>query len=149
DKLNPLYPLYANGVIPVARTDGPAQQEKSDGGADQPIGNPSPANETHIAAPQPNRNVDPVANLICPFPGRSGLTDIQIFHRAATSKQGAKFLQYWSGKLDGDATDLWRKSAELGLASQLAFWSGKDEAQMDRMFRASGLMTPEWDMQTA
>lgn len=36
-------------------------------------------------------------------------------------------------------------SADLGLCNILAFWTGKDAAQMDAIFRQSGRMRPKWD----
>ena len=33
----------------------------------------------------------------------------------------------------------------MALAMKLAFWSGKDKAQMDRIFRSSGLFRDKWD----
>lgn len=43
----------------------------------------------------------------------------------------------------GDAWD--RSSADAALCFHLAFWTGKDAARMDRLFRRSGLMRPKWD----
>ena len=33
----------------------------------------------------------------------------------------------------------------MAFCSHLAFWTGKDAGQMDRLFRKSGLMRPKWD----
>ena len=33
----------------------------------------------------------------------------------------------------------------MALCALLAFWTGKDTARMDRLFRRSGLMRPKWD----
>lgn len=38
----------------------------------------------------------------------------------------------------------WSK-ADAALMSHLAFWTGKDTARMDRLFRLSGLMRDKWD----
>jgi len=35
--------------------------------------------------------------------------------------------------------------ADMGLCALLAFWTGGDEAQIDRRFRESGLMREKWD----
>lgn len=37
--------------------------------------------------------------------------------------------------------------ADLALCSHLAFWTGRDAAKMDTMFRQSGLMRDKWDRQ--
>lgn len=42
------------------------------------------------------------------------------------------------GKMD-------HSSADLALMNRLAFWTGKDRARMDRLFRQSGLMRPKYD----
>ncbi|MBL8247994.1 MAG: DUF927 domain-containing protein, partial [Candidatus Competibacter sp.] len=36
-------------------------------------------------------------------------------------------------------------AADLALLNLLAFWTGKDTARMDQLFRQSGLMRPKWD----
>ena len=38
-----------------------------------------------------------------------------------------------------------QSEADLALCMSLAFWTGRDEARMDSLFRKSGLMRPKWD----
>jgi len=38
-----------------------------------------------------------------------------------------------------------QSEADMALCSLLAFWTGGDATQMDRLFRNSGLMRPKWD----
>jgi len=45
--------------------------------------------------------------------------------------------------VSGDQFD--RSSADAALMSHLAFWTGKNTARMDRLFRRSGLMRPKYD----
>lgn len=40
-----------------------------------------------------------------------------------------------------------QSEADLALCSHLAFWTGRDAAKMDSMFRQSGLMRDKWDRQ--
>lgn len=49
--------------------------------------------------------------------------------------------------LDGDASAQGgdHSSADMALCNHLAFWCAGDEARMDRIFRASGLMRDKWD----
>ncbi len=48
--------------------------------------------------------------------------------------------------LDGDFSAYPSQSeADQALASHLAFWTGKDPGQMDRIFRGSGLYREKWD----
>ena len=39
--------------------------------------------------------------------------------------------------------------ADIALCNMLAFWTGRDAARMDRIFRASGLMREKWDRPTS
>ena len=49
--------------------------------------------------------------------------------------------------LDGDWSGRYgsQSEADQALCNYLAFWTRKDAAQMDRMFRGSGLMREKWD----
>ena len=59
-------------------------------------------------------------------------------------KNGAAFFRLWSGCTDGYSS---HSEADLALCSHLAFWTGRDAALMDSMFRQSGLMRDKWDRQ--
>lgn len=72
----------------------------------------------------------------------SYLTDESVVAKAMASKQGAKFSALWNGEVpDGKSPS----EADIALANMLAFWCGGDIEQMDRLFRASGLMRNKWD----
>ena len=68
------------------------------------------------------------------------LEDTDLIDRACRAKNGAKFSALWAGDAGDD-----HSAADQALANLLAFWCGKDPAQMDRLFRRSGLMRDKWD----
>lgn len=75
------------------------------------------------------------------------LTDGEVLERARASRAGEAFTRLY----DGDWSGLYasRSEADLALCGKLAFWCGRDMAQMDRLFRASGLMREKWDRRQA
>lgn len=73
-------------------------------------------------------------------PEGSRLSDQQLLDKINASNQGPAFSQLWEGIHGGDDS-----GADLALCNMLAFWTGKDPGQMDRLFRLSGLMRPKWD----
>lgn len=80
-----------------------------------------------------------------PTPSSEGLValdDLELVNRAKRSRQGAAF----AALMDGDTSAYQSASeADLALCNMLAFWTGKDAARMDRIFRSSGLMREKWD----
>jgi putative DNA primase/helicase len=71
------------------------------------------------------------------------LADDEVIERARGASSGAKFSALWAGDTsahDGDAS-----SADLALLSMLAFYTGADRAQLDRLFRRSGLYREKWE----
>jgi hypothetical protein len=72
---------------------------------------------------------------------------------AAVFGGGASVRDLWEGNVDklgdaypsesGDAFN--HSAADMALMAHLAFWTGKDCARMDRLFRQSGLMREKWD----
>lgn len=71
------------------------------------------------------------------------LSDEEIIDAAKKSKQGAFFTQLYSGRWEGFFTS--QSEADMSFCNMLAFWCRKDEAQMDRIYRSSGLMRDKWD----
>ena len=59
----------------------------------------------------------------------------QLLQLAKSSKNGAAFTALWNGSLEGYSSP---SEADLALCSHLAFWTGRDSAKMDTMFRQSG-----------
>jgi len=72
------------------------------------------------------------------------LDDTELLQKAMAAANGAKFTQLWSGNAGGYAS---QSEADLALCCMLAFWSGKNAEQIDRLFRQSGLMRDKWDEQ--
>lgn len=74
---------------------------------------------------------------------RLELSDTEIVDKARSCKTGQVFQLLYSGGWQGIFNS--QSEADLALCGQLAFWCQKDEAQIDRIFRSSGLMRPKWD----
>ena len=71
------------------------------------------------------------------------LSDDDIIEKALAAGNGDVFADLWAGKWEGRYPS--QSEADMALCMKLAFWSGKDKEQMDRMFRASGLFREKWD----
>ena len=71
------------------------------------------------------------------------LDDRDLLDRAMASRDGAEFSALWNG--DTGRFDDDHSAADLALCRRLAFWTGRDPARIDRLFRASGLMREKWD----
>ena len=74
---------------------------------------------------------------------RLELSDTDIIDKARACKTGTVFQLLYEGSWQGLFNS--QSEADLALCGQLAFWCQKDEAQIDRIFRSSGLMRPKWD----
>ena len=77
-----------------------------------------------------------------PDPGSSGLTDAEIVEKAKNAENGDRFADLWNGRATGYDS---HSEADLALCGLLAFWTGGDRQQMDRLFRDSGLYRDKWD----
>ncbi|MCL2696422.1 MAG: DNA primase, partial [Clostridiales bacterium] len=75
-------------------------------------------------------------------PGRP-LADDELLDLAKSSKDGAAFTSLWDGVWAGNYPS--QSEADFALCRKLAFWSGRNEAQVDRLFRQSGLFREKWD----
>ena len=80
-----------------------------------------------------------------PKPARkpARLTDEELMSKAQAAANGADFRALYNGDWAGKFGS--QSEADLSLCCSLAFWSGKDADQMDRLFRRSGLFRPKWD----
>ena len=67
------------------------------------------------------------------------LDDPQIIDKALRNE---KFRTLWDGHWNGRYQS--QSEADLALAAMLAFWTGRDPARIDRMFKSSGLMREKW-----
>lgn len=76
--------------------------------------------------------------------GQSYLTDEQLIDKAMSAKNGGLFKSLF---LDGWEVAGYASQSEgdVAFANMLAFWTGKDAAQIDRIFRQSALMRDKWD----
>jgi hypothetical protein len=70
------------------------------------------------------------------------LDDQALLDRAMRATNGVKFRTLWAGDTSGYSS---ASEADAALALLLAFWTGRDVARMDQLFRLSGLMREKWD----
>lgn len=70
------------------------------------------------------------------------LEDEELIERASNADDGGKFADLWAGGYYGLAS---HSEAVAALLMKLAFWSGRDAEQMERIFRRSGLMYEKFD----
>lgn len=69
--------------------------------------------------------------------------DEEIIDKARGCRTGGLFSMLYAGNWEGVYSS--QSEADLALCNHLAFWTQRDTAQMDRIFRSSGLMRPKWD----
>ena len=86
-------------------------------------------------APVPSRSAG-VASTV------SDLGDNDLIERALKAANGGNFRQLWEGNHTGYPS---QSEADLALCDILAFWTGRDEARIDQLFRQSGLMREKWE----
>ncbi|MEC3756577.1 phage/plasmid primase, P4 family [Bacillus halotolerans] len=73
----------------------------------------------------------------------SNLSNKEIWERMFNSKNGKSIQDLFNGQLiNGD-----HSSTDMALCNHLAFWTDKDAAKMDSMFRESDLFREKWDRQ--
>src|SRR5215469_9450179 len=71
------------------------------------------------------------------------LSDDALIEKALSGRNGARFCALWSGESTSYASP---SEADLALCRLLAFWTGKDAARMDGLFRRSALYRAQkWD----
>ncbi|WP_336135364.1 hypothetical protein [Natronomonas amylolytica] len=76
--------------------------------------------------------------------GTRSLDDEALLQKAKNAANGEKFEALYRGTTSGYES---QSEADMALCSLLAFWTGGDARQMDRLFRQSGLMREKWDEQ--
>ena len=72
------------------------------------------------------------------------LSDEEVLAKALTADKDTLFPKLWSGRWQEDYVT--QSEADMALCCKLAFWTGKDRAQMDRLFRQSALYRDKWDV---
>lgn len=71
------------------------------------------------------------------------LADEQVLEKARAASGGEDFTDLWEGRWKDKYGS--QSEADLALCCDLAFWTGKDAEQMDRLFRQSSLLREKWD----
>ena len=69
------------------------------------------------------------------------LTDRELLKRMFNSRRGIEIERLYQGDWSGYRS---QSEADLALVSHLMFWTQRDEARVDNLFRQSGLMRPKW-----
>jgi primase-polymerase (primpol)-like protein len=108
------------------------------------MGTPMAIEERTAALAALHRQLFP-ASTWQPAPRASGvlnLDDAQVLARAHAARNGTKFAALWQGDTSGYPS---HSEADQALCNLLAFWTGGNAAQMDRLFRQSGLYREKWD----
>ncbi|MHC3439390.1 phage NrS-1 polymerase family protein [Natrialbaceae archaeon A-gly3] len=70
------------------------------------------------------------------------LEDEELLEKARSAGNGEKFDRLWRGNTSGYDS---QSEADMALCCLLAFWTGGNRMQMDRLFRQSGLIRGKWD----
>lgn len=73
------------------------------------------------------------------------IPDYELLERAFNSTHGAEIQALYNGDVSGFPN---QSEADLAFCNHLAFWTGRDTARIDAIFRASGLMREKWDRRT-
>jgi primase-polymerase (primpol)-like protein len=91
---------------------------------------------------EPESNGNGLAHTEQQRGAESPLEDDELIRLASESNDGGKFRELFSGGYFGHTS---HSEAVAALLLKLAFWSGRDASQMERIFRRSGLMYKKFD----
>jgi len=69
-------------------------------------------------------------------------SDNELITKARQAQNGSKFGRLWDGHWESDYPS--QSEADLALCCLLAFWTRKDRARIDGLFRRSGMMRKKW-----
>jgi putative DNA primase/helicase len=83
------------------------------------------------SAPRPTQPVD--------------MDDLDLLDKARHADNGSRFIALYDHGDFAGVGDGTHSAGDLSLCSRLAFWTGRDAARIDRLFRASALMRDKWD----
>lgn len=75
---------------------------------------------------------------------RLSMSDRDLIDEAKDAANGHRFRALWRGEISAYSS---RSEADSALCFMLAFWTNRDPARVDFLFRQSGLMRPKWDEQ--
>jgi hypothetical protein len=85
----------------------------------------------------------PKSGQQAPHQDQSVLDDATVLEKARKARNGTTFQALWNGDTSGYTS---ASEADLALCHLLAFWTNKDAAQIDRLFRRSALYRPhKWE----
>lgn len=71
------------------------------------------------------------------------LSDEAVLQKAKMAQNGEEFTLLWEGNWQERYAS--QSEADLALCMHLAFWTGRNREQMDRLFRQSKLYREKWD----
>jgi len=92
--------------------------------------------------PERYRNEQAVESAADRQPRSMVLDDEDLLEAAQYSANGEAFEALLEGEWDGYPS---QSEADAAFCCMLAFWTGWNAEQMDRIFRSSGLYRPKWD----
>ena len=99
--------------------------------------------ELHTALFPPEEASEAVPATPLPDGTTNLLSDAEIVAKASAAANGQKFKALWSGNWQGMYPS--QSEADEALCCELAFWTGRDPARMDALFRQSGLYRQKWE----
>lgn len=73
----------------------------------------------------------------------TNMSDMDLMEKIRSSRYGSEFSALYNGDMSMYSND--HSAADLAFCKILAFWTGCDSVQMDRIFRGSALMRKKWD----
>lgn len=85
---------------------------------------------------------EPAATRI-PVGSKSMLSDAEVLEKALSAKNGFLFADLYEGRWQERYPS--QSEAESALCFILAFWTGRNAEQIDRIFRDSALFREKWD----
>lgn len=95
-----------------------------------------PLHEKYLggARSEPAQRVIQIAPLPC--------SASEVLEAASRAKNGSRFQALYAGNCSEYAS---QSEADMAFCNMLAFWTGRNAALMDEIFRNSGLMRDKWD----
>jgi hypothetical protein len=101
---------------------------------------------TYIKPSKPEKAAKPKKEKQSPRSRKSKtapLTDEAVLERALAADKDELFSKLWSGRWEEQYDS--QSEADMALCCKLAFWTGKNRDQMDRLLRQSKLYRDKWD----
>jgi putative DNA primase/helicase len=96
--------------------------------------------------------LDAISNVLFPLPSPNGrparpaqpvdIGDEELLARMFAASNGDRIGRLWAGDISAHHS---HSEADAALCAHLAWWTNRDTARMDSLFRRSGLMREKWD----